>query len=156
MENPGKSDVPPLLPQSRPPQPPPQSPLEVLVIRGISYVEAVSDKIACHAAVVTPDNLCITRGGKSVVCDRILRFYELPCSMKRHQPVAEGERIEIEKQSTDASILRVGSFVYYLHAPEGKRLVVTWGDFRSMANEPSAAYNAKINKYVLELLKKPV
>jgi hypothetical protein len=147
MGNPDKSSVPP---------PQPQSPLEVLVIRGISHVDAVSDKIACYATVVTPDNQCITRGGKSVVCDRILRFYELPCNMKRHQSIAEGERVDIEKQSADASILRVGSSVYFLHAPEGKRLVVTWGDFRSLANEPSTVCNAKINKYVLGLLKKPI
>lgn len=166
MENPDDSDVPPPLPSSQIPPPLPQfplppplpqSPLEVLVIRGISYVDFVSDKIACYAAVVTPENQCITRDGKdNVICDRILRFYALPSDLKRHQPIAEGERVVIEKQSADTSILRAGSSVYCLHSLEGKRLVVTWGDFRSMADERSAVCNAKINKYVLDLLNKPI
>ena len=127
-----------------------------MVVRGISHVDVVSDKIVCYAAVVTPDNQCIKRGGKDVVCDRILRFYKLPCEMIRHQSIAEGERVVIEKQSADTSILRAGSSVYCLHAMEGKRLTVIWGDFRSMGDERSAVYNAKINKYVLDLLKKPI
>ena len=166
MENPVDSDVPPPLPSSQIPPPLPQfplppplsqSPLEVLVIRGISYVDVVSDKIACYAAVVTPENQCITRDGKdNVICDRILRFYALPSDLKRHQPIAEGERVVIEKQSADTSILRAGDSVYSLHALNGKRLIVTWGDFRSMGDERSAVYNSKINKYVLDLLKKPI
>jgi hypothetical protein len=150
------SEAVPPLPQSPLPPPLPQSPLEVLVVRGISHVEVVSDKIVCYAAVVTPENQCITRGGKSVICDRVLRFYKLPCDMVRHQSVAEGERVVIEKQSPDASILRAGSSVYMLHAIEGKRLDVKWGDFRSMDKKSSMELNRQINDYVMALLKKPI
>jgi hypothetical protein len=137
------------------PSPPPPR-LEVLVIRGIDKVAHGTDHIQCHAAVLTPEAGFMTSMGKSVICDRVLRFYDASTAIKSHRPIAEGGKATLRKQSQDVIHLLVDGDVYTIHAPSGKRLDVKWGDFNSMSDQPSMALRQAINKYVLTLLKKPV
>jgi hypothetical protein len=141
MENPAEAGLPPRL--------------EVLVIRGVSNVVHGTDKIACQAIVLTPETGCMSRKGQSVICDRVLRFYDASAVIKSHRPIAEDEKVSLQKEDNGILTLLVDEDVYTVHAPEGKRMDIKWGDFTSMDNQSTMARRQAINKYVLSLLNKP-
>jgi hypothetical protein len=140
--------------EKAPPQPEPN--LEVFVVRGVGGVVHGNEKIACYAVVLTPEPGCMTSSGKSIICDRVLRFYDASTAMKSHRPVAEGEKVTLQKQGDNTVHLLAGSDVYAIQAPEGKRLDIKWGDFSSMDNQSSMDRRQAISKYVMKLLKKQV